>query len=302
MRHLNYKHLYYFWVIASEGSIARAAERLFLTPQTLSGQLARLEEAVGDKLFRRAGRRMQRTELGEVVFRYADEMFRLGAELTDVVRGRLPEGGRVLRVAIADVVPKRIAFRILRPALELAPPVRLQCYEGKLEELLMELSRHRVDLVLSDSPAPPSAALRVYNHVLGASATGFFAVPSLAARLRRGFPASLGGAPVLLPTPNTSLRRALELWFDREGLRPDVKAEVEDAALLKVFGASGLGAFPAPALLEAELGAQYGVKLVGQTDAVTERFYAISAERRIRHPAVVAITGEARRTLFGENA
>ncbi|MCC7411146.1 MAG: transcriptional activator NhaR [Gammaproteobacteria bacterium] len=298
MRHLNYKHLHYFWVIASEGGVVRAAERLFLTPQTLSSQLAQLEDAVGSKLFRRAGRRLHLTETGELVFRYADEMFRLGAELNDVLRGRLPGGLRPLRVAIVDVLPKRIAYRILEPAFALDPPVRLTCIEGKLDDLLIELSRHHVDLVLSDSPAGSTAGLRVYNHALGASGVTFFSPARTASRYQQRFPASLSGAPMVLPTHNTALRRSLELWFDRKGINPDVRAEVEDSALLKAFGAAGVGMFPAASVIEAEIVEQYDVRIVGRTTDVIERFVAISAERRIKHPAVAAISDQARSRLF----
>jgi LysR family transcriptional activator of nhaA len=296
MRHLNYKHLHYFWVIATEGGIARAAERLYLTPQTLSGQLARLEEAIGEKLFHRKGRTLVLSDAGEITFRYADEMFRLGAELTDVVKGRLPAGAGVLRVGIVDVVPKLVASRILQPAVEMKPPVKLVCTEGKLQGLLSDLSRHRVDLVIADTPAPASA-LKVFNHPLGESAVGFFAAGALAARCRRDFPRCLNGTPMLLPAPNTALRRAIDLWLDRNGLEPQVRAEIEDSALTKVFGASGLGVFAAPTLIESEVIAQFGVTLIGRVEAISEAFIAISAERRLRHPAVVRITEQARAAL-----
>lgn len=298
MRNLNYKHLHYFWVIASEGSIARAAERLFLTPQTLSGQLGQLEDSVGTALLHRARRGLQLTETGQLVFQYADEMFRLGTELGEILRGRLPGGTRPLRVAVVDVVPKLVARRLLQPALALQPPVRLVCLEGKLEELLLALSGHRIDLVLSDAPAPHGTGLRLYNHRLGTSAVSFFAAPALASRCRSGFPASLNGAPMVLPTQNTAVRRELELWFEREGIDPDIRAEFEDSALLKAFAADAVGVFPAPSVIETAITRQYGVRVVGRVEAVSERFYAVSPERRIRHPAVAAITEQARSSLF----
>jgi len=298
MRNLNYKHLHYFWVIASEGSIARAAARLFLTPQTLSGQLGQLEDSVGTALLHRARRGLQLTETGQLVFQYADEMFRLGTELGEILRGRLPGGTRPLRVAVVDVVPKLVARRLLQPALALQPPVRLVCLEGKLEELLLSLSGHRIDLVLSDAPAPHGSGLRLYNHRLGTSAVSFFAAPALASRCRSGFPASLNGAPMVLPTQNTAVRRELELWFEREGIDPDIRAEFEDSALLKAFAADAVGVFPAPSVIETAITRQYGVRVVGRVEAVSERFYAVSPERRIRHPAVAAITEQARSSLF----
>ncbi|MGE0387173.1 MAG: transcriptional activator NhaR [Gammaproteobacteria bacterium] len=297
MRHLNYKHLYYFWVIASEGGISRAAERLFLTPQTLSGQLARLEESVGEKLFKRSGRRMVLSDTGEIVFRYADEMFRIGAELTDVVRGRLPAGAGELRVGISDVVPKLVAYRVLEPVLKLDPPVRLSCRDGKLEELLVELSRHRLDLVLSDSVAPNAAAMRVFSHRLGRSAVGMFAAGALALRYKRDFPNCLDGAPMLLPGRTTAVRRAIDRWVERCGIAPLVKGEFEDSALLKTFGAAGVGVFAASTIIEPQVVAQYGARALGRAEGVAEEYYAITVERRIRHPAIAAITAQARELL-----
>jgi LysR family transcriptional activator of nhaA len=299
MEWLNYHHLLYFWLVAREGSVTRASEQLGLAQPTVSGQLKALEDALGERLFTRAGRRLVLTEVGSLVYRYAEEIFTLGRELQDTLKDR--PSGRPLRftVGVADVVPKLIAHRLLAPALALPGAVHLVCREDRPERLLAELAAHALDLVLADAPVPPGARVKAYSHLLGETPIAFFGSAALAAAHRRGFPRSLDGAPLLLPTENTSLRRALEQWLDHEGIRPRVVGEFEDSALLKVFGQAGLGLFPAPALIEPQLRAQHGVRLVGRTAGVRERFYAISAERRVKHPAVVAITTAARLELFG---
>ena len=299
MRHLNYNHLLYFWMVGREGTIARAAELLHLTPQTVSGQLKLLDAAVGTALFERRGRHLQLTEAGRTVFGYADEMFRLGNELVDVMRGRTPGGQRVFTVGVADVVPKLVAYRMLEPALSLSEPMRLVCHEGKLERLLADLSVHRLDLVLADSPVSPSLNLRVFNHPLGETGVSFFAHRERAARLRRDFPGSLDGEPMLLPTSNTALRRGIDLWLTESGIAPLLVAEFDDSALMRAFGQSGRGVFPGPTAIESEVLRQHEVELIGRAPTVRERFYAISAERRIRHPAVIAISNGARQ-LFAE--
>ena len=299
MRHLNYNHLLYFWTVGREGTIARAAELMHVTPQTISGQLKLLEEAVGAPLFQRRGRHLQLTETGRTVFGYADEMFRLGSELADVLRGRTPSGQRVFTVGVADVVPKLVAYRMLEPALALPEPMRMVCHEGKLEQLLADLSVHRLDLVLADSPVSPSLNLRVFNHALGETGVSFFAQRDTALRLRRRFPRSLSGQPMLLPAGSTALRRGIDLWFHQQGIDPWLVAEFDDSALMRAFGQSGRGVFPVPTAIEQEVLLQHGVDLVGRAPSVRERFYAISAERRIRHPAVVAISDGARQ-LFAE--
>ncbi len=292
----NYHHLLYFWTVARHGSVSAASDELRLAQPTVSGQLRMLEDALGEKLFHRA-RRMTLTDWG-TVFRYADEIFTLGRELIDVVKGR-PTGRPVrLVVGVADAVSKLIAYRLLQPALQLPEAVRIICREDRPERLLAELSVHGLDLVLSDEPVGPAIKVRAFNHLLGECGVGFFATPSLAKRLSGRFPGSLHGAPMLLPTESTALRRALDQWFDTQGIRPQVVSEFEDSALLKVFGQQGLGVFPAPSAIEAEVRRQYGVRLVGTTTAVRERFYAISVERRLKNPAVVAICDAARQTLF----
>lgn len=299
MEWLNYHHLLYFWLLAREGSLARAAAKLRLAQSTVSGQVHALEDALGEQLLARSGRRLVLTELGRVVFRYADEIFALGGELQDVLKGRPAGRPLTLTVGLADVVPKLVAARLLEPALRLAEPVHLVCREDKPDRLVAELAVHGLDVVLSDAPLDPSLRVKAFNHLLGECGVDFFGTAELARAYRRGFPGSLHGAPVLLPTQNTTLRRSLEQWFSERGLRPRVVAEFEDRALLKVFGQNGLGLFPVPTIIAAEVARQYQVRRVGTLEEVRERFYAISVERRLKHPAVVAISEGARRELFG---
>lgn len=298
MAWLNYHHLLYFWTVARAGSITRACEELHLTQPAISAQIRTLERSLGEKLFTRSGRHLVLTEVGRVVYRYADEIFRTGRELQQTLAGR-PSGRPVrLTVGVADAMPKLLVYRLLEPALALTPPVRPIVREDKPERLLADLAVHIVDLVLADAPVTPAVKVRAFSHLLGESGITIFGAPHLARVYRRRFPESLGGAPFLLPTDNTALRRSLEQWFDGRSIRPDTVAEIEDSAVLKVFGAKGVGLFAAPTVLEADLRRQYAVSVVGRIDAIRERFYALSAERRISHPAVVAITNAARRDLF----
>lgn len=296
---LNLKHLRYFWSVASHGSIARASEGLFVTPQTISGQLRELEEQVGAKLFQRDGRQLVMTETGRMVFSYADEMFRLGLELQDALAGRTPGSMITLKVGVAQVVPKLLAYRVLEPVLKMQEPVRLVCNEAPLVDLLADLSVHKLDLVLADSPVNPTLNIRAYNHPLGGSGITFFGVPEQAAALRDGFPDSLSGARMLMPSGGSQLQRALENWFERSGIDPLVVAEFDDRALMKSFGERGAGVFTSPTAVEQDVMEKYGVDVVGRTEEVGERFYVISPERRIKHPAVTAITETARSELFG---
>jgi LysR family transcriptional activator of nhaA len=296
--HLNLKHLRYFWAVASHGSIARAAEILHLTPQTISGQLRELEDQVGAKLFAKSGRSLALTDTGRLVFSYADEMFRIGEELQDVLAGRTPGGGLTLNVGVAMVVPKLLTHRVLAPALTLDEPVRLQCVERPLVDLLADLSVHKLDLVLTDSPLNPALNIRAYNHPLGESPSVFCAARSQAARFRDRFPQSLDGAPMLVPSSNSALRRSLDYWLDRLDIKPRVVAEIEDRALMKTFGEAGAGIFTVPEAVQDDVLDKYDVEIIGRSDEVVERFYAISAERRIKHPAVSAITETARSGLF----
>ena len=298
MSGLNFKHLRYFWAVAANGSIARAAEILHLTPQTISGQLRELEEQLDAKLFQKSGRNLVLTDTGRVVFSYADEMFRLGDELQDVLEGRIPGATLTLTVGVAMVVPKLLAHRVLEPVFSLQDPVHLICQEAPLADLLADLSVHKLDLVLADSPISPALNIRAYNHPLGESGISFFATPKKARDYTTGFPRTLNGAPMLMPTASSALRRMLEQWFERQEIKPLVVAEFEDRALMKAFGEAGAGVFTSPTAVEDDVVAKYGVRVIGRTDDIKERFYAISAERRIKHPAVSAITETARSKLF----
>jgi len=301
MEWLNYHHLHYFWVVAREGGLVPAGKVLHVSHPTLSAQIHALEDNLGEKLFTKVGRRLVLTEMGRVVFRYADEIFTLGREMVDSVKGRAEGQPSRLDVGIADVVPKLVVRRLLQPALGLAEPVRLVCHEDSFENLLADLALHSLDIVISDAPVPSGSNVRAYHHLLGETGVSFFGTKSLVDAYRKGFPASLDGAPVLLPMENLSLRRSLNLWFDRHDIRPRIVAEFEDSALLKVFGADGVGLFPAPRVIEKEISVQYGVEAVGHAEGVRERFYAISSERRLKNPAVLAISNAARHELFGED-
>jgi LysR family transcriptional activator of nhaA len=297
---LNYHHLLYFWTVAKEGSVARAGEKLRLAQPTISGQLRQLEEALGEKLFTRRGRGLALTEVGQVVFRYAEEIFGLGRELQDVLKGRPP--GRALRlvVGISDLVPKLLAYRVLQPVLAMAEPVQIVCDEDTPDRLLAGLAEHAVDVVLSDSALPPGIAVKAYNHLLGTTSVTVFGAPRLAARHRKNFPASLDGAPFLLPMEGTSLRRSLEQWFEQEGIRPKLVGEFKDAALMNTFGQAGAGLFVSHTAIEEEIRDLYRVAPIGRIDSILERFYAISVERRLKHPAVVTISEAARERLFAK--
>lgn len=298
MEWVNYHHLLYFWVVAREGGLVAAGKVLRLSHPTLSAQIHSLEDHLGEKIFTKVGRKLVLTETGRVVFRYADEIFTLGREMVDTVKGRSSGEPRRLDVGIADVVPKLVVRRLLQPALNLPEPVRLVCYEESYEKLLADLALHSLDIVISDAPVPTGSSIRAYNHFLGETGVSFFGTSDLVKTYAKGFPGSLNGAPVLLPLENLTLRRSLSQWFDKNGIKPKVVAEFEDSALLKVFGGNGLGLFPAPTVVESEVISQYGVQLLGRAEEVRERFYAISVERRLKHPAVVAISEAARHELF----
>ena len=295
---LNLKHLRYFWAVASHGTIVQAAEALFITPQTISGQLRELESQVGAELFRKEGRQLVLTETGRLVFSYADEMFRLGMELQDVLSGRTPGTAITLKVGVAMVVPKLLAYRVLEPVLQMDGPVKLICHEAPLVDLLADLSVHKLDMVLADSPINPALNIRAYNHALGESGITFFAVPKEAKRLRKDFPRSLDGSAMLMPSSGSSLRRNLEIWFQRQQVEPVVVAEFEDRALMKAFGERGSGVFTTPTAVEQDVMDKYGVQIVGRSDEVTENFYVISPERHIKHPAINTITQAAKSELF----
>ncbi len=299
MQWMNYHHLLYFWTVAKEGTVTRAAEVLRLTQPTVSEQIKTFEAALEEQLFDRSKRRLTLTDAGRVVFRYADEIFQLGQELQDTLAGRPSGRPSKLRVGVSDVVPKLVLHRLLEPALRMEEPVQIICREDKTERLLAELSVSDLDLVLADAPLAGQARVRAFNHLLGECMVSFFAVPELARAHRKQFPASLDGAPLLLPTDNTLLRRSLDHWFDKIGVRPRIVAEFEDSALLKQFGQHGEGIFAGPSAIEDAIIAQYGVRVVGRTEHVVERFYAITVERRIKHPAVRAISDAAHDNIFG---
>jgi len=298
MEWLNYHHLLYFWSVAKHGTIAKACEELRLAQPTISKQLRLLEDTLREKLFERTGRRLVPTEMGRIVYNYADDIFSIGQDLLNTVKGRT--GSRLIRlnVGVVDVVPKLLTTQILESTLKHSPAMRMVCREANLDQLLADLAIHTLDLVIADTPAPPSIKIQTYNHLLGESGVTFFAVPKLAARYRRHFPHSLHGAPVLLPTSNTIFGMALNDWLMRHKLSPTVVAEFEDTAMLKSFGQNGHGLFPGSSIVEKEICRQYQVRVVGRVDSVKQKFYAITAERRLMHPAVVALFEAARHEIF----
>lgn len=295
---LNYHHLLYFWTVVREGGVSNAAEKLRLSQPTISAQVKVLEGALGERLLERQGRTLALTEVGRVVYRYADEIFTAGRELQETLKGRPSGRALQLSVGVANAVPKLIAYRLLRPAIEGPEAAQIVCREDHPDQLLAQLAVHALDVVISDTPAPPHVRVKVFNHLLGESGTTFFAAGPLARRIRRRFPRSLNDTPTLLPTVNTALRRALQQWFEAEDLHPPVAGEFEDSALLKAFGESGRAVFPAPTAIEREVCRHYRVAVVGRAPSVRERYYAISAERRLKHPGVLAITATARTELF----
>ena len=297
---INYKHLHYFWAVAREGGVARASERLHLTPQTISGQLSLLEKHLGAELFTRVGRNLEITETGRIVLSYADEIFSLGGELEEIMY-QLPEDRpQLFRVGVVDVLPKSIAHRILQPALKMPEPVRMICREASLDSLLAELAVHRLDLVLADRPIPSTVSTRGYSHKLGECEVSFFATKALKDRLIGQFPDCLNGMPMLLPGKGTQLRSGIDQWRDKNRVHPQIVAEFDDSALMKAFGQQGAGIFIAPAAIEKEVEVQYQVSTIGKIEQVKEQFYAISVERRIYHPVVSAIMEAARETLFSD--
>lgn len=299
MNWLNFHHLLYFWATAKHNSITKACEELHLTPQTVSAQIRTLEKVVGEALFLRTGRRMELTDTGQLVFRYADEIFGLGRELAEALRGHPTRRAVTLHVGMADALPKLIAHHVLEPALNMEQPVRIECHVGKADRLLADLATHALDVVLTDAPIPPGMRVKAYNHLLGECNVTLLGSADLAKRCRRRFPQSLNGAPMLLPTSDTALRHALERWLDDNDLHPEIVGEFADSAVLKVFGQHGAGIFAVPTVVEAEVRRQYKVRKIGEVKDVIERFYAISVERKVRHPAVVAIYDAARQTVFG---
>lgn len=297
---MNYKHLHYFWAAARAGGVMRAGEQLHTTPQTLSGQIKLLEERFGRKLFRKRGRHLELTDEGHVAMAYADDIFALGQELEAAMR-RSAATPRTLefRVGVADSVPKSVAYKLLEPSWGVPEPVRLVCHEGKFRDLLAQLSVHRLDLVIADEPMPRQINVKAFNHALGSTTMSFFCTAGVKAGLKGKFPGCLNDAPLLIQGGSSAIRQRLEQWFVKHQLQPRIVGEFDDGALMKAFGREGRGVFLAPQVLEAETRAQYGVQVLGRSAELVEEFFAISAERRIHHPCVAAITNAARSQLFG---
>lgn len=296
---MNFRHLQYFWATAHAGGIVKAGEQLHTTPQTLSGQIKLLEDRFGRRLFRKAGRRLELTDDGRIALGYADEIFHLGAELEATMRQQQPERRALeFRVGIADSVAKTLVYRLLEPALALPEPVRMICSEGTFTELLGLLALRRVDLVIADEPLTRRVSVKAFNHPLGRSAMSFFAAPALRKRLQGAFPRCLDGAPMLIPGAASSIRAPFDAWLTTQRLRPQVVGEFDDLALMATFGREGRGVFLSPAALQAETETQYGVQAIGRSEELVEQLFAISVERRISHPCVVAITSSARGGLL----
>lgn len=298
MEWLNYHHLLYFWTIVREGGIAAASRKLHVGRPSISMQLKSLEQFVGTPLFERRGRNLELTETGRLVYGYAEDIFQTGRELVEAVRGRPPGRPVVFRVGIADVMAKLVAFRLLQPAFDLDDALRIDCREDLPRKLFADLAVHELDLVLSDIPLTPGLDVRAYSHVVGASTTTLFAAPKLARQLKKNWPQSLTGQPFLLPSKHAAIRRKLDHWLEEQQLSPIVVGEFEDSALLKVFGQSGRGVFPAPTVVADEVSRQYNVVALSELPEVNERFYAISPERRIKHPASACIVENAKQDLF----
>jgi LysR family transcriptional activator of nhaA len=296
---LNYKHLRYFWMVAKCGGIARAGEQLHLTPQSISGQLRELEESLGTDLFRRAGRGLELTDMGRRILGYAEEIFALGDELIDVVRDQSAKVGLPFRVGIADSVPKSVTYWLVEPALRLEEPVRLICREGRLAALLADLAVHRLDMVIADRPMPPNLNVRGYSHLLGESTLTVFGAGTLLKTLKGSFPALLDDAPFLMQGEDVAIRPRLDQWLEGQRLHPRVIGEFDDSALLKAFGQAGAGLFVAPTAIAEYVCEQYRVEAVGEIAAVSEQLYAITTERRLSHPAIVAISQAAQQEVFG---
>lgn len=295
---LNYHHLLYFWLVAREGGLAPAAKILRLSCSTLSGQIHKLEDHLDVKLFAKRGRKLELTELGRVAYRHASEIFGLGQELRDLLRGKPAAGPLKLVVGISDVVPKLLVRRLLGPALTTPEAVSLVCREDRLDRLLADLAGHELDVVIADAPVPAGSPVRAYNHVLGESSLTVMGAAALVRPLRRGFPGSLDGAPMLLPLEGGALRRSLSGWFASAKVQPKVVAEAEDSALLKAFAADGMGLMVVPTVIADIVGPRYGLIRLGELDGIEDRYYAISVERRLVHPAVLAIRDAARTRLF----
>lgn len=298
MQWLNFHHLLYFWTVAREKTIARACEILHLAQPTISSQIHELERNLGHKLFTRSGRYLELTDIGKIVYRYADEIFSVSREMLDTIKGRSSDAPRKLVVGIVDALPKHIAYSLLEPALKLPENIQLVCREDSLDILLQELASSEIDIVLSDSPVTSAVKIRAFNHLLGESGISILGTKALATALRQGFPQSLNNAPFLMPARHSSVRRDLDHWFATHDIHPFVRAEFDDSALMKVFGQAGEGLFAVPSVLDQKICKQFQVQRVGRIDEIQERYFAISGERKLKHPAVIAISEAARGNLF----
>ncbi len=298
LQDLNFLHLFYFWMVVRHGSIATACEQLQLTQPTISTQIRKLEKSLGCQLFDRTGRELVLTEVGRTVSEYADEMFTVGREMLGALRGHSTDQSMRLVVGLQMVMPKLIAYRLLEPILHFPKPIRIVCHEAPLDVLVSDLVRHRYDVILSDTPISSHQRINSFNHPLGDCSIAICAVRDLANKIRRRFPQSLDGAPILLPTNNTEMRRLLDRWFDDKGFSPRIVAEFDDSALIKEFGHAGAGVFPIAAAILPEVKQQYQVELVGMLPEVRVQFYAITLRRKLTHPALVAISEAAKEGLF----
>lgn len=299
MEWFSYQHLFYFWTVAREGSIVAACRKLHLTQPTISAQIQALEAALGETLFNRVGKRLVLTEEGQLAVRYAEEIFSLGQEFLDTLKGR-PTGRRpLLRVGVVDVIPKRIVRDILDPVYQEFADIRLVCREEKADVLFLELAAQKLDILITDAPLGPGAKIKAFNHLLGESGMTFFAPRAMAAKIRKGFPGSLDGVPMIVPMDSTVLRRSLDQWLDGKRIKPKIIGEFQDSALLDAFGAAGRGVFLGPTLGEADVRRRFGVSAVGRTQDVRAGYYVISPERRVRHPAVAHLLSAARRHWGG---
>ena len=302
MASLNFKHLRYFWMVAKMGSIARAAMQLHLTPQSISGQLSEFSSTLGVELFRRTGRNLELTDAGRRILSYAEDIFTTGDELLAALHDQTAKKILPFHVGIADNVSKSVAYRLVEPALTLADPVRLICREGRLASLLADLAIHRLDMIIADRVMPTNLNVRGYSHLLGESGLTVFGTSSLAKSLSGDFPAMLDGAPFLLPGEDVAIRPKLIQWFEANDLRPHIVGEFDDSALVKAFGQAGAGLFIAPTAIADHVCEQYKVVVVGRIDSVVEHLYAITTERQITLPAIVAISKTAREDIFGGDA
>ena len=295
---LNYHHLRYFWTVAKEGGLTKAAAKLHVSQPTISAQIQALEGVFGAKLFRRAGRGLVLTDTGQHALSYAEEIFSIGEDLLDSVKQRATSRPLRVRLGVADALPKLVIYHIIEPIFHLPQPVQVSCWETNVSDMLVELAAYRLDIVLADEPASSGVTTNVFNHLLGQSGVTFCAEPRLAAKLRRGFPKSLNGAPALLPMSNSGLRRSLEKWFHSVGVRPRLVGEFCDPAFVSVLALHGLGFMPVPTLVAKEVTNRFGFRLLGRTEECQQQFYAITPERKLTHPAVTAISSDAPRRLF----